>query len=169
MTDLILSLLMPFINSDREIDFQEIKNNHDEIYKFLEDHFKEVSDKLLEVIESASFKASDDLSVNFTFISKRLAEMLNPVLKKEDLEGCKETSLFWQHVINSLESHSPESNIHFQECLKNYDEKFNSDLLQFISKKDALAAKSSNLREYVVESMKRKGFYSSKGVNPSLQ
>ncbi|MBL0265232.1 MAG: hypothetical protein IPQ05_15545, partial [Leptospiraceae bacterium] len=161
MTDLILSLLMPFINSDREIDFQEIKKNHDEIYKFLEDHFKEVSDKLLEVIESASSKASDDLSVTFTFISKRLAEMLNPVLKKEDLEGCKETTLFWQHVINSLESHSPESNIHFQECLKNYDTKFNSDLLQFISKKDALAAKSSNLREYVVESMKRKGFYSS--------
>ena len=169
MTDLILSLLMPFINSDREIDFQEIKNNHDEIYKFLEDHFKEVSDMLLEVIESASFNISDYLAVNINFINKQLTEMLKPVLNKEDLEGCKETSLFWQHVINSLESHSPESNIHFQECLKNYDEKFNSELLKYLSGKDALAANSSNLREYVVESMKRKGFYSSKEVNPTLQ
>lgn len=167
-TDIIVALLMPFIASNGEINFKKMKEAHAKLYPFLSENFRLISDLLLKILDDASFKMSEHMMVNFTYIKKQIASVLRPIIRRESkmLEECEDSTFFWQSIFSVLKSLSPESHKKFHQQLSDFNQILDQKLLLYLSEWDSMAAQCIDLRTYVIESMKRIDFYFFQG--PSL-
>lgn len=159
-TDIIVGVLLPFIDEHGEIDFKKMEEQHQSIFNYFIKSYRAAGELLLKVYENSKFQISEQQTINFDVIRKQLLEIYrdDPELSSTTVKALEDTSSFWMNMQGYLKKFAPSDHKKLLKTISEFSKKFCEDLLRKISGGKS-AQYNNSLRTFVVESMKQKGFY----------
>lgn len=160
-TDLMISVLMPFLRPDATFDFDRLREKYDEIYQFMNTKSQDVIDGVVEFLQKAKYKPYKELR-DFNYMEQEVHRILQ---KSKDNIGEEENAYrttFWLNMITYCKNFSPNTYRDILNYLKQKEKSICKDLVALIAPDQTKY--QANIRDYLFEQIKDKGFY--KAVSP---
>jgi hypothetical protein len=159
-TDIVVPLLIQFIDEKGEIDFAKLEKLHSKIFEMLVKWFVEGATAVFDIYQKAVYKVTANQEITYSVLETEMHKMYknDPSTKDWTMELIQSKSAFWSNVRNYLEKFSDKSFLALKDYLKNHTQKINLELLKRVSGNQPEKYKSS-IRNYVVEQMKVIGCY----------
>jgi len=159
-TDVIVPLLTQFINAEGEFEFNKLEKVHQEIYEYLSKKYKEGILGVKNIIQSAKFEMNQSLVTNYVTLEAELIKLYrkDPAFKDVPDEEITSYSAFWMNILGYLKKFAVKDHEKFQQYLKEFTKKFNTDLLNKLTggKSETFGG---DIRQYVIKRMKHIGCY----------
>ncbi|HAR63246.1 MAG TPA: hypothetical protein DF296_14340 [Candidatus Margulisbacteria bacterium] len=162
-TDLMISILCPFLSNDYTFNYEKIADSFDDIHNLMLDESK----KIIEIIINMVYKATFVIG-KFRYDYKEFMEYYEKYLKTIEVDGgFGEHTLSWKtanytNIFKLTRDYSKDTYAKIMNFLKDQDIVLKKKLLELMLSERA-AKYNGDIREYLFEQMKEKSFY--KDVN----
>jgi hypothetical protein len=153
-SNVLLGLTFLFINSNGSVDFDRIERDNIKIYDFLQERFKILSDKALDIIYNAIYDLGNRI-IDYKTLENELYEFYQYSKSGCSIEELIKYSSFWKKVFLYLKKFSKEGWDKYQNMLSEESNLVENMILKMAdsdSKK-----KYNSLRDYIIERSKEIG------------
>jgi len=153
-SNVLVGLAYFFINSDGSVDFDRIERDNIKIYDFLQERFKILSEKALDIVHNANYDLGDRI-IDYKTLENELYEFFQYSKIGCSLEDLLKYSSFWEKVFVYLKKFSKEGWDKYQKLLSE-----ESNLVENMILKMAGSDNGKNytsLRNYIIERSKETG------------
>jgi len=152
LSDILVGLAISFINPDSSVDFKRMSAQKDKIYAFFQKSYKELMDKLLDIIRNSCYDL-DGKKINFTDLEMELYEMYRNSRNARPLEELRVYSPYWINVFGYLKNNSKDGWELYQQTIKQEALQLEQNVLELIT--EGNGEKYENwLRGYIIERAK---------------
>jgi hypothetical protein len=152
ISDILVGLAISYINPDGSVDFKRLSAQKDKIYAFFQKSFKELMDKLLDIIRN-SYYDLDGKKLNFTDLEMELYEMYRNSHNARPLEELRVYSPYWINVFGYLKNNSKDGWELYQQTAKQEALQLEQNVLELITEGNGEKYEDW-LRGYIIERAK---------------
>lgn len=156
-TDLIVSILCPFLTPDYNFNFEKMNREFDNIHKFMLDESLKIIQEVINIAKTAVYQTTHGQH-NFEFIEKNVDVFISSDINDSEKGTLAYLTAFWFNVFLLMEKLSPESFQKTKFLLEQGENNIKLKLLELIAPQEAQKYGSS-IRDYLFDQMKAKGFY----------
>lgn len=153
-SNVLVGLAYLFINSDGSVDFDRIERDNKKIYDFLQEQFKILSDKALDIVYNAAYDLGNRI-IDYKTLENELYEFYQYGKNASSLEELLKYSSFWKKVFVYLKKYSKEGWDKFQKLLSEENNSVENLILKMADGDNEKKYKS--LRDYIIERSKEIG------------
>ncbi|WP_461256074.1 hypothetical protein [Treponema sp. R80B11-R83G3] len=153
-SNVLVGLIYLFINSDGSVDFERIERDNKKIYDFLQEQFKILCEKSIDIIHNAIFDLGNRI-IDYKALENEIHEFYQYGKYGVSLEKLYEYSSFWSETYLYLKKYSKEGWDKYQKMLteqSNLVEKLILNMADSDNKKNY-----KSVRDYIVERSKEIG------------
>jgi len=133
MSNILVGLAISFINNDGTINFNKLSNEKAQIYNFFQTAYKNIMDKLLDIIQNAEYDTGI-ITLDYYSIENELYEMYQQSRNARSVEELHLLSFFWTNVIHYLQKYSKDGWVKYQNVLNEGAASLELSILNYISK-----------------------------------
>lgn len=156
-TEVLVSLLCPFIGKTRAFDFAAMAVKHDEIYRLLFETSLGIGTHAAELTRNATYDV-EGTPYGYDFIAKNIDVVVakgNPHWAKDSVDY---QTAIWHNSFMLLEKRAPDDFAEVQQAINDADAAFRVKLLELLVPEQALQY-GGRARDYLFDQMKAKGFF----------
>lgn len=156
-TDLMISILCPFLNDDFTFDFHKMREMFDTVHDLMMDESIKIIDLVIEKAKKAVYHVGKN-RYHFEFIE----ENIDKFVKGDNMDADKGSMLyktaFWNNVFLLMERMAKDDYHQAVNILKEQDIEVKKKLMQVMAPEKA-PEYNGKIRDYLFDQMKTKGFF----------
>jgi hypothetical protein len=147
LSNVLVGMAISFIDSNGRVDFKRLESEIEHIYNFLLVTLRKILKKLMSVIKSSYYNI-DNKKVNFSELENEIYNEYISSNNEISLEEYRDTYSYWKKALQKLENYKKTGWKSYNDIFKDETEKFELDLLNFITNNRA-GDFNFSLRKYI--------------------
>jgi hypothetical protein len=155
LTDISVSTALSFIDNNGTVNFDRITTEIKNIYKFFQQRFGQLVDRLLIVIKNAEYDCGLK-KLDFPALEEKIYQTYKGTRNEKPLEELRHTNTYWENVVGYLKQFSADGWEEYRKVMEEEAESVKRALLELITNGDG-GKYNYSLREYIVERCKEIG------------